>query len=61
VASAKLARLNYAVRTGAFAWCFVTIGLHMWQRGYGWPAFALLSLQFLAYPHLMYWRAVRSA
>ena len=60
MASVKLARLNYAVRTGAFAWCFVTIGLHIWERAYGWPAWALLALQFLLYPHLMYWRAVRS-
>ena len=58
--SAKLARLNYAVRTGAFAWCFATIGIHLWERGYGWPAWVLLAAQFLVYPHLMYWRAVRS-
>jgi PAS domain S-box-containing protein len=57
VAAKSLARLNYAVRTGAFAWCFVTIGIHMWERGYGWTALALLALQFLAYPHAMYWRA----
>ena len=55
--SAKLARLNYAVRTGAFAWCFMTIGIHMAERGYGWPAWTLLALQFLVYPHLMYLRA----
>jgi PAS domain S-box-containing protein len=57
MAVAKLARLNYAVRTGAFAWCFMTIGLHMREHGYGWPAWALLALQFLVYPHLMYLRA----
>ena len=60
MAVAKLARLNYAVRTGAFAWCFMTIGLHMWERGYGVPAWALLALQFLLYPHLMYLRAILS-
>ena len=60
MASKKLARLNYAVRTGAYAWCFMTIGLHMWERGYGWPAWALLVLQFLLYPHLMYGRALLS-
>ena len=60
-AAAKLARLNYAVRTGAFAWCFVTIGVYLWQRGgYGWPAWSLLAFQFLAYPHVMYWRAMLS-
>ena len=57
MAVAKLARLNYAVRTGAFAWCFITIGLHIWERRYGVQAWALLSLQFLLYPHLMYLRA----
>jgi PAS domain S-box-containing protein len=58
--SAKLARLNYAVRTGAFAWCFLTIGIHMLERGYSWPAWALLAAQFLVYPHVMYLRASRS-
>jgi PAS domain S-box-containing protein len=57
MASKKLARLNYAVRTGAFAYCFVTIGLHLSERGAGWLAFTLLALQFLVYPHLMYLRA----
>jgi len=60
MASTKLARLNYAVRTGAYAWCCVTIGVHLWQNGYAWPAWALLAAQFLVYPHVMYWRAVRS-
>src|SRR6266481_1930630 len=60
MSSTKLARLNYAVRAGAFAWCFTTIGIHLWERGYGWPAWVLLAAQFLVYPHLMYWRAVRS-
>jgi PAS domain S-box-containing protein len=27
------------------------------ERGYGWPAWALLALQFLVYPHFMYLRA----
>jgi len=60
MAAAKLTRLNYAVRTGAYAWCFMTIGVHMWERGYGWPAYALLVAQFLAYPHALYWRAMLS-
>jgi PAS domain S-box-containing protein len=57
MSSTKLARVNYAVRTGAFAWCFMTMGLHMAERGYSWHAGALLALQFLVYPHLMYLRA----
>lgn len=58
--SKKLARLNYAVRTGAFAGCFVTIGVHLWERGAGGPAWALLVAQFLVYPHALYWRAALS-
>jgi PAS domain S-box-containing protein len=61
MASKKLARVNYAVRTGAYAWCFVTIGVHLWERGgVGWPAWALLVAQFLVYPHALYWRALLS-
>ena len=60
LASKKLARLDYAVRTGAFAWCFMTIGLHMWPQGYNWAAWALLVAQFLVYPHVLYWRAIMS-
>jgi len=55
-------RFNYAVRAGAFLWCFVTIGAHLWEReAAGAGAWALLALQFLAYPHVLYWRALRSA
>ena len=32
----------------------------MWSRGYGGLAWTLLALQFLVYPHLLFWRA-RSA
>ncbi len=60
MASKKLARVNYAVRTGAFAYCFVVIGVHLWEGGAGWPAAILLAAQFLVYPHLMYWRALHS-
>ena len=59
--SLRLVRFNYAVRAGAFAWCFATIGLHLWERHAGGAAWALLVLQFLVYPHLVYWRAVHSA
>lgn len=52
---------NYAVRTGAFAYSFLVIGLHLWQQSYGPVTWALLALPLLAYPHLLYWRAMRSA
>jgi PAS domain S-box-containing protein len=61
VPSRKLAQLNYAVRSGAFAYCFVTIGVYLLERGgAGWGTWTLLAAQFLLYPHAMYWRALRS-
>ena len=54
----RLVRINYAIRTGAFAWCFFVVGLHGWQSA-AWAAlfWVLLPLQFLVYPHLAYLRA----
>ncbi|HXU43209.1 MAG TPA: PAS domain S-box protein [Burkholderiales bacterium] len=60
MASRKLARINYAVRTGAFAYCFVTIGVHLSEHGAGWVAWSLLAAQFLVYPHVVFWRAMLS-
>ncbi len=56
-----LVRTNYCVRTSAFAYCFATIGLLLWERAAGPGVWALFALQFLVYPHLAYWRALRSA
>jgi len=58
---ARLVHADYAVRAAAFAYCFLTIGVHLWERGAGAGVWWLLALQFLAYPHLVYWRALRSA
>jgi PAS domain S-box-containing protein len=56
-----LARTSHAVRTGSFAYCFLGIGLHLSTQDTAAGTWALLALQFLAYPHLVYWRALRSA
>ena len=56
-AAQGLVRTNYRVRTAAFFYCFVVVGVVLWERGAGPPAWALMALQFLAYPHLVYWRA----
>jgi PAS domain S-box-containing protein len=56
-----LVRTNYRVRTASFASCLLVIGLHWWEQGAGPLAWALAALQFLVYPHLLYWRALRSA
>ncbi|MGH8741866.1 MAG: MASE2 domain-containing protein, partial [Burkholderiales bacterium] len=57
----RLVRTHYAVRTGAFAYAFLTIGLHLWQRETSYLAWGFFASQFLIYPHLVYWRAQRSA
>ena len=56
-AAQGLVRTNYRVRTAAFFYCFVVVGVVLWERGAGPLAWALMALQFLAYPHLVYWRA----
>lgn len=53
----RLVRINYAIRTGAFAWSFFVAALQGWQMGMGGVFWVLLPLQFLAYPHLAYLRA----
>jgi PAS domain S-box-containing protein len=58
---ATLVQTNYRVRAAAFGFCFAVVGVYLWQRGGAGPlAWTLLALQFLAYPHLVYWRALRS-
>lgn len=56
----RFVRIFYQIRAAAFAALFIAIGMQMWGRGYGGLAWALLALQFLVYPHLLFWRA-RSA
>ena len=60
MSSSRLARINYAVRSVAFAYFFVAIGVHLWEHQAGAVAWTLLTLQFLVYPHAVYWRARRS-
>lgn len=56
----RFVRMFYQIRTAAFAGLFVAMGLQMWGRGYGGLAWTLLALQFLVYPHLLFWRARRA-
>ena len=60
-APSRLVRTNYAVRTGAFAYCFLALGLHLVERGVSLVPLTLFTLQFLVYPHLLYYRAMHSA
>ena len=55
-----LVRINRSVRTASFAWCLVTIGLHLWGGDPSPTTWAVLALQFIVYPQLVYWRAVYS-
>jgi PAS domain S-box-containing protein len=60
--AAPLVQTNHRVRAAAFVFCFAVIGLYLWQRGDAGPlTWALVAVQFLVYPHLLYWRALRSA
>jgi PAS domain S-box-containing protein len=56
----KLVREVYRARTGAFAVCFVILGVLLHERGAGVSAWAWLVLTFLAYPHAAYLVARRS-
>lgn len=53
----RAARINYAVRASAFAYCFLVIGLLLWERRADALAWGLLGAQFLVYPHLVYLHA----
>jgi len=46
--------MNYAIRAGAFAYSFLVIGVHGWQRGLDATFWGLLALTFLIYPHVVY-------
>lgn len=56
----RLARRNYTVRAGAFAYCFLVAGLHGWERGFGTAFWAVLFASFIVLPHLLLLRALRS-
>jgi len=56
----NLVHVSYLVRASAFAYSFLGIGLHLWERHASVTAFVLLALQFVAYPQLAYAWARRS-
>lgn len=51
---------NRKTRSVWFASAFVFVALHLWGQAAPWWMWGLLALQFLVYPHLVYWRARRS-
>jgi len=56
-AAQGLLTTNYRVRSAAFLYCFVVVGVVLWEHGAGPVAWTLMALQFLVYPHIVYWRA----
>jgi len=61
VETPTLVQTNHRVRTAAFAFCCLVVGVYYWQRGGAGPvAWTVLALQFLVYPQLVYWRAMLS-
>ncbi|HYL88555.1 MAG TPA: PAS domain S-box protein [Burkholderiales bacterium] len=57
----ELVRTDRAVRSASFAYAILPIGLYLWGRDAGIWSWTLLLFQFLVYPQLVYWRAIRSA
>lgn len=56
----RIVGINYQVRTMAFAWSFMVVGLMLWEREAGVLPWSLAALQFLAYPHLLWLLAAKS-
>lgn len=55
-----LARINYAIRAGSFAFSFLVLSIHGWENGFGPVFWTALVLQFLLYPHLAYLHTLRA-
>ena len=55
-----MARINYAIRAGSFAYSFVVLAIHGAEHGYGGIFWFALIVQFLAYPHLAYLHTLRA-
>ena len=55
-----MARINYAIRAGSFAYSFLVLAVHGWERGFGPLYWTALALQFLLYPHLAYLHTLRA-
>jgi PAS domain S-box-containing protein len=53
-------RAIQTVRAVSFAWCFVVVVLHAWDRGFAPPVYVGAVLHFLLMPQLLAWRANRA-
>ena len=55
-----MARINYAIRAGSFAYSYLVLSIHGWEHGFGPLFWTALVLQFLLYPHLAYLHTLRA-
>jgi diguanylate cyclase len=53
-------RANHRLRTVFFALTLVTVGIHLWGKDVRLVVWGFVALQFLVYPHLVFWRAWRA-
>jgi PAS domain S-box-containing protein len=54
----SLVQTNHRVRSAAFAFCCAVVAVYFAQHGGAGPvAWTVLALQFLVYPHVVWWRA----
>jgi diguanylate cyclase len=51
---------NYRLRAVAFLLVFIGLAADLWQSAASSVTWALMALQFLVYPHLLFWRARRA-
>lgn len=56
-----LVRTHRRVRAAFFAATYAGFAAQMWGKGFGDIAWALLFLQFMVYPHLVFWWTRRAA
>lgn len=54
-------RTIHTVRTLSFGWCFVVVGLHAFDRGFGAAVWIAAALHFVAWPQLAHLRSSRAA
>jgi diguanylate cyclase (GGDEF)-like protein len=55
-----IVRKHHLLRSFSFALLMSAITLHLWGSSTPALVWSLLALQFLVYPHLVYWRAARA-
>lgn len=56
----RIVQIEHQVRTLAFGYSLLVIGVHLWERSAGALAYGLLLLQFFAYPQLAWLRTRRA-